>query len=222
MDSKHEVSDDDVDVKNVAAQVSQIVVSPSELPTQIRIGDEPVSERFDSFSEPSFPMPTHGLWTTSLGRHGPLWHLHLPEWAAGRPRWRLVPTSTARIARLDEPADVNALVPDPLCGDPQRVPWGELSGFVDGVWLTQRGWERLLDACQADRSHPAYHRAWTRDDCQQMRKPLRMFFAVGLGLCVVAQLVFRVGRTLSARSTQRAHFPTTHAFPLTARATNIS
>lgn len=123
-------------------RVGQLTVTPADIPTQIRIGDEPAAAEFDALSGPGPVLPVKGLWTTTLRQHGPMWHLHLPRETDSQPWWRVVPHPNACIARIDRPGDIDSLVPA-ASDDPFTVPWGKLAEIVDAVWLTERGYERL-------------------------------------------------------------------------------
>jgi hypothetical protein len=128
--------------ETLSERVEQLVVAPADVPTQIRIGDEPVPAKFDALTGPGSAMPVKGLWTTTLRQHGPMWHLHLPRETDSQSWWRVVPQPNTRIARIDRPADIDSLFPA-ASGEPSTVPWGELAKIVDAVWLTERGHERL-------------------------------------------------------------------------------
>src|SRR5699024_708932 len=120
---------------------------------QIRVGDKPVSENFNPASGPGNVMPTSVLFTTSLGRHGPLWHLHMPKATDAKPWWRVVPQSGVRVARIDRPSDLDVLCSD--SPDPYTHLWGEIAEAVDAVWLTERGYEQLRTIEDAGR------KSWT-------------------------------------------------------------
>ena len=129
-------------VETLGERVNRLTISPADVPPQIRVGDEPVAEQFEAPTGPGSVLTVEGLWTTTLGRHGPLWHLHLPRETDSRPWWWVTPRPSARIARIDRPADIDSLV-DVDSDDPFTIPWGELAEVVDGVWLTEEGYERL-------------------------------------------------------------------------------
>lgn len=137
-------------------QIEQITADSTDVPPQIRVGDEPVPEQFQAPTGPGAVLPTDGLWTTTLRRHGPLWHLHLPKITDQQRWWRVIPRSDARIARIDRPADLDSLIP-PTVDDPHTVPWGELAEIVDAVWLTERGYGRLDEQLRSlkDSSRPS-------------------------------------------------------------------
>lgn len=140
---------------NLAEQIGQIMVSAAEVPPQIRIGDEPTVENFTPANGPGRVMPTEGLWTTTLRRHGPLWHFHLPRQTDSKPWWRLIPQPNVRIACIDQPSALDLLVSEPSA-DPYTIPWGHLSEIVNGVWLSEQGFDRLQTFEEENHPHEPY------------------------------------------------------------------
>ena len=131
-----------------ADSVADLLIDPAPLPVQLRVGDEPVRERFDPPTGPAHALADDGLWTTTLRRHGPTWYLHMlnsPDmdqlsW------WQVTPRTDARIARLDSVRDIAALVPDAY-HETLRVPWQTLAESVDAVWLTEQGFNAVETSC---------------------------------------------------------------------------
>lgn len=148
--------------------LERIVVPPDELSPQIRVGDKPTRQNFEPIEGVGGVLSSTGLWTTTLRRHGPLWHLHMPKFTDTQQWWKVEPADSARIARISHPQDIETLLSSSQqdLRSPYRFPWGEISHVVDAVWLTERGHERLrrlnnseygeMGTLEWTKHHPSY------------------------------------------------------------------